>query len=193
MKFLVLSASTILFFSCSLDYGAERSVKDIVPEFVFINTHFTRYENSRKTMDMDADELEQYASDRSCYAKNPAFTTFDENNNAATTGSCSLLAMDTKNEIYTLYEKIKLKNNEQNMQIIADNLKWNAKTEQLTSGADDYVELFRDDVEIFGRGFSASGITLSYAFGYDVSGTIIKKEETEEEAAKEQKEKKDEN
>ena len=174
-----MSAAAVFFLSCSLDYGTEKNVKDKVPEFVFINTHLTRYENAEKTMEMDADELEQYASDRSCYAKNPSFITLNEKGEVDTSGSCSLLAMDTKNEIYTLFDKIKLVNNEQNMQISADNLKWNAKTEQLTSGADDYVELFRDDVEIFGRGFSASGITLSFAFGYDVSGTITKKEDNE--------------
>ena len=185
MRLPVLSAAALLFFSCSLDYGTQASVKDKVPEFVFTKTHFTRYEDSKKTMEMDADELEQYASDRSCYAVNPRFITMDETGKIDTTGSCSLLSMDTKNEIYTLYDKIKLKNNEQNMEIIADNLKWNAKTEQLTSGTDDYVELFRDDVQIYGRGFSASGITYSFAFGYDVSGTIIKEETSEEEEKKE--------
>ena len=173
----VLSALLPLFFSCSLDYGNNVSVKDKVPEFVFKNIHFTRYENSKKSMEMNCDNMEQYANDKSCYAKRASFVTMDESGQTETSGRCNLLAIDTKKEIYSLYEKIHITNNLQKMEIIADNLKWNAKTEELASGIDDYVELVRDDVQIYGKGFSASSVDFSFRFNEKVSGTIDRKEE----------------
>ena len=181
MKLFLALLSALLFFSCSLDYGAEVSVKDKVPEFVFTNTHFTRYENSKKSIEFTADAMEQYASDRSSYAKNAKFLTMDSSGNTETSGSCNLISLNTKKEIYTLYDKIILKNHTDNIEIIAENLKWNAKTEQLTSGADEYVELRKDDIEIYGKGFSATGINLAFSFKSDVQGTIIQETEPEQE------------
>lgn len=179
---LILSAAMLLSFSCSLDYGSDVSVKDKVPEFIFKNIHFTRYEDSKKSMEMNAENMEQYADDKSCYARQSTFLTMNEKGEVETSGRCNLLAINTKKEIYTLYEKIHLVNKTQNMEIIADNLRWNAKTEELSSGRDDYVELFRDDVQIYGKGFSACSVDFSFRFNSNVSGNITKEEPESTEA-----------
>ena len=79
------------------------------------------------------------------------------------------------------------------------NLKWNNKTEQLTSSAEDIVTISnltevppsgyvkpksenKSQIEIQGKGFSASGVTWKYAFKNATTGKIITedKETTDE-------------
>ena len=86
-----------------------------------------------------------------------------------------------------MFNSIFLHNIEQNFQLKATNLKWNGKTEQLSSGKTDTVYLIRNDIEIEGTGFSASGISRSFTFEESVSGVIIT-EDKETEGEEEQDE-----
>ena len=79
---------------------------------------------------------------------------------------------------------------EQNINIQAKNLKWNNKTEQLTSSKDDIVTIsnIEEDskdgyvksssennskISLQGKGFSASGVTRQYTFRESTTGKII--------------------
>jgi len=79
---------------------------------------------------------------------------------------------DTKKEIYELYDDIKLFNHSEETNFFANVLKWNAKTEQLTSGRGDMVQIEKDDAVIRGTGFSASGISKDFSFRGTVTGDI---------------------
>ncbi|MCR5218869.1 LPS export ABC transporter periplasmic protein LptC [Treponema sp.] len=165
--------------SCSLDYGKEISVKDSVPEFIFISPSFLRFENNKKTAELTADKLEQYKSDSASFASNSTFTTWNESSEIQTQGSCQLLGIDSKNEVYTLFNDIKLLNKNPDLQITAENLKWNAKSEQLTSGKNDTVTIIKEDTQVTGKGFSASSISNKFSFQSDIEGTITQNQEEE--------------
>ena len=181
MKLSVALIFAAVFFSlsCSLDYGKEVFVKDKIPEFIFINTSFARYENNKKTAELSADRLEQYKSDNASFASNTRFKTWSQDGTVQTEGKCGLLGMDTENEIYTLFNDIEIKNSDPELEISAQNLKWNAKTEQLASGKTDTVRIQKNDVEVSGRGFSARSITNAFKFESDTEGTIIQQETSE--------------
>lgn len=172
-KRLILAASTILIItSCSLNYDQETQSESKVPEFIFTDATLSKYENRNLTMQLTCKSMEQYKDTGSSYAQDVKFNTFNKDGNEETKGSCGILSADTRKEIYTFFNNINIQVSDPKMQIIADSLKWMGKSEQLISGITDIVYLKRDDVELQGRGFSASGVSRTYSFTDTVSGTV---------------------
>lgn len=185
--FAAILFSSILLPSCSLKYDEPVNTESLSPELQFTNVDYKRYKNKKLDTQIKADILERYRNDGSAYAKNAEFFAWNDKSELTTEGSCALLGIDSQSDIYTLFNSIFLHNIEQNFQLKATNLKWNGKTEQLSSGKTDTVYLIRDDIEIEGTGFSASGISRSFTFEESVSGVIIA-EDKETEGEEEQDE-----
>ncbi len=185
--FAAILFSSLLLPSCSLKYDEPVNTESLSPELQFTNVDYKRYKNKKLDTQIKADILERYRNDGSAYAKNAEFFAWNDKSELTTEGSCALLGIDSQNDIYTLFNSIFLHNIEQNFQLKATNLKWNGKTEQLSSGKTDTVYLIRDDIEIEGTGFSASGISRSFTFEESVSGVIIT-EDKETEGEEEQDE-----
>ena len=169
---LFIFLSAISFFSCSLKYEDSNSIDKNTPEFTFKNASYSKYENNKKTMQLKADKLEQYKSDGAYFAQNVNFNTWDKNENLQSTGKCQLLGADTKKELYLLFNDISIQSEEQNLSIIAQSLKYDGKTEQLTSAQGDTVFIKRDDLSLEGQGFSASGVSKQFKFNSKISGTL---------------------
>ena len=158
---------------CSLKYSEDvRSAEDSVPEFVFSDADFSRYEDSKNTLSMHAKRLEQYKGGNRTYADNIQFKTRDKDGNVDTEGACGLLASDSSQKEYSLYDGIKIYNHSRNVQIDADQLRWNGKNEQLTSGRNDTITIKKEGTTIRGSGFSASGVSNEFVFTGAVSGTV---------------------
>ena len=87
---------------------------------------------------------------------------------------------DSDLKLYELYDDISLYNVEEKMRFYANVLKWNEKTEQLTSGRGDVVKIEKDDTIIRGVGFSGSGISKQFSFRGNVTGSIETDEEDNE-------------
>ena len=164
-------------FSCSLNYLKGENSEDTIPEFSFKNADYTKYESGKKNVALKAEQLEQYKSDNAVFAKNAEFETFDNEGKEETSGSCELIAANTKKEIYTLYGNININLKKQEMEIAADSLNFNKKTEQITSGKSSEVQLTKKDIKMTGYGFSASGVSKSFSFVDTVSGTITTNDE----------------
>ena len=172
MKYLFPLFAAGMLFGCSLDYGKTESVEDIVPEFRFSDAYFSRYEDNAVTMEIEAQKIEQYKSDGASYARKARFRTFDGEGALATEGSCNLLAANTQDEIYLMFDDISVTLHAQDMRIFADALKYDGKTEQMTSGRDDEVSIEKKDTVITGRGFSSSGVSKTFSFLAQVTGNI---------------------
>ncbi len=169
----ILTVLLILnFSSCSLKYEDVNSIDKNTPEFTFKNASYSKYENSKKTMQLKADKLEQYKSDGAYFARNVNFSTWDKDEKLQSKGKCLLLGADTKKELYLLFNDISIQSQEQNLSIIAQSLKYDGKTEQLTSAEDDTVFVKRDDLTLEGKGFSASGVSKQFKFNSKISGTL---------------------
>lgn len=169
-----LLLTVMLFFSlsCSLKYDEELNMEDTTPELQFTNVDYKRYKKKKLDTRIQAEELERYRSDGSAYAKNTNFFAWNEKNEMIAEGNCALLGIDTNYDIYTMFNTVFIHNIEQNFRLRASNLRWNGKTEQLTSGENDTVYISRDDIEIEGSGFVASGVTRSFSFENYVEGAI---------------------
>ncbi|MBP5358634.1 MAG: LPS export ABC transporter periplasmic protein LptC [Treponema sp.] len=144
-----------------------------MPELIFTNADLTRYKDGKLTMELKAEQVEQYKDNGSTYARNPEFSTWDSNDNLDTTGSCSLLAVNSKENVYTLFSDILINNSSNDVEIHAQNLRFNGNTKQLIAGKDEEVEIIRENLALVGTGFSASGISNSFSFNSGVSGTLI--------------------
>lgn len=174
--------SVFCFFSCTLKYDENINAEENNPEFVFSGAKLIRYENNKQKAVVTTEYVEQYKNSDETYAKNVEFKTLDSKGNVETEGSCGLLYFDSKRELYELYDDIKLFNTSRNTNFYAKNLKWNGKTEQLTSGKTDMVRLEKEDTVIIGSGFSASGVSGKYVFTGFVNGNIVTKSQNEENA-----------
>ena len=182
LKHLVLlGISTLVLFSssCSLKYDETINAEERNPEFIFFDTKLTRYENNSKKAEINTGYIEQYKNSDATYARDVNFKTLDKEGKLETEGKCGLLYFDSKKELYELYDGIKLFNIKQNTRFSADILRWNGKTEQLTSGRTDMVRIEKDDTVIIGSGFSASGISGLFNFTGTVNGNIVTKSEEE--------------
>lgn len=162
--------SAAFFSSCSLRYGMNVQDENNVPEFVFGGVSFSRYEDGEKTLSLSAEKLEQYKDGKSMYAKNLDFSVYDENGGVTNSGKCGYLAADTDAENYVLYDDIEIRNEKDNLTVLAESLKWNGRSEQLTSGRNDTVVLKKGETVLQGSGFSASGVSKRFSFTGNVSG-----------------------
>ncbi len=187
-KPLFVSILFIFLTSCSLKYSESVNPEDHVPEFVFENTAMTRFEESRPTFEMQSEVLEQYKNNKETYGKNLKFSAYDKEGKISTQGECGMLYADTDKKVYELYDNVQLYNVEEEMRFYANILRWNEKTEQLTSGRSDMVKIEKDDTTIRGSGFSADGVSKQFSFSGNVTGNIETSEDSGESLESEQTE-----
>ena len=180
LKTLVFSI--FLLSSCSLKYSETVEAEDKVPEFVFEETKLVRYEDSKPTLELNASTLEQYKDSNETYGKDISFISYDDEGKLETEGSCGIIFADTGTKVYELHDDIDLYNAPENMRFSASVLKWNGKSEQLTSGRSDMVKIEKDDTIMRGSGFSASGISKTFSFRGNIIGTIETDDDNEEPA-----------
>jgi len=173
--------------SCSLKYGSTPVVEDKTPEFVFSGVEMTRYEDKKKKVELKADTIEQYKGASASYVKDVSFSSYDSDSKVSTEGSCGYLMLDTDHEVYELYDDIKLFSKTKEATVFAKSLRWNGKNEQLVSGRAENVRIEKDDIVIYGSGFSASGVSGEFSFTGMVSGNIETKESKSEDAVEEEK------
>ena len=164
VKTVFILTWTGFFLSCSLNYGTEQSSESTVPEFSFKNAVFNRYEDGTTSISLQAEKLEQYKSDGSSYAQNAKFKTYSKSGELDTEGFCQLLASNTNNREYSLFNGISLNIYSQDLKLQAQSLHFNGKTEQLTSDRNDTVTIERNNTVIQGKGFSASAVSKTYSF-----------------------------
>lgn len=172
LKNLAVLAFAAIFASCSLEYYKAQSSEDLLPEFIFNGASFSRYENGKAKINLQAEKIEQYKSDGSTYAQNAEFDSYDDDGNLETTGSCGLLEAKPGDEKYKLFKNINLNMVSQKMEIKAESLSFDKKSEQITSDFDSQVHLSKSGMNVSGTGFSGSGVSKSFVFEHGVSGTI---------------------
>ncbi len=136
----------------------------------------------RPTLEVNAGMLEQYKNSNETYGKDITFTSYDDEGQLETEGSCGIIYADTGKKIYELYDDINVYNAPEKMRFYASVLKWNGKSEQLTSGRSDMVKIEKDDTIMRGSGFSASAISKTFSFRGNITGTIETTDDKEEAA-----------
>lgn len=171
-KFLFLLTISFTFLACSIKYDSTVEVSDVVPEFVFEEATVSRYENKKLKVYVEAGKLEEYKDSSETFAKDVEFCAYDDKSEVSTEGLCGYLYADTDKKIYQLYDNIELNSISEKTKFYADVLRWNEKTEQLTSGKSDLVKIEKEDTVMFGSGFSASGVSKTFSFTGSVSGDI---------------------
>lgn len=157
---------------CSVKYSEIPSVEDKIPEFNFTDASLVRYEGSKKLVEVEAGSLEQYKDSAATYGKNIKFISYNDEGNIDTKGSCNYIYTNTDNEMYELYDNIEIISIAEEMKVIADALKWNGRSEQLTSGRGDVVKIEKENTKLKGTGFSASGISKTFSFSGNVIGSV---------------------
>lgn len=169
----------LCFFSCSLDYGTEnKQEKRIVPEMILSDAKFTRVEKLVETSNFEASSLEVFNLDDTIYGKDIHFKSF-ENNRLTASGDSEFIKIDNRNSTYLLLGKSNIYGIKNGINIYADNLKWNNRTNQLTSDIDSIVTIYKSpdknndaSLTITGSGFALSALSLNYVFKGKVNSVI---------------------
>lgn len=168
-------SSLFIFLGCSLKYSQSYQDESNVPEFIFTDAVYTKYEDDAKKLSLSAGVLEQYKEGNSMYARDVSFQLLKKTGEIETEGSCKLLSANSDEEKYTLYDDIKIKNFDENLEVTAGSIRWNGKSEQLTSSRNDMVTIKKGDTTMQGSGFSASAISKKFAFTGVITGEFEKK------------------
>ena len=174
-----LSVFLCLFCACTLDYRQDSSAEERVPEFSFTNGAFSRYDGGTRKSLLLARRFERYKNDPAVYCNGVRFFSWSDNGELQAEGSCGTLSADMDSNDYALFDDIVLKDVQGAMEIRSERLRYSGKTEQLTSGKEDFTTVARDDISISGRGFSASGISRRFSFADSVEGRIVTGEDEE--------------
>lgn len=132
----------------------------------------TRYEDLKPSLEVEASTLEQYKGTNETFGKDVSFISYDKEGKVETEGSCGIIFADTGKKLYELYDDINLYNTSEKMRFYANMLKWDGRSEQLTSGRSDMVKIEKDDTIMRGSGFAASGISKKFSFRGNITGTI---------------------
>lgn len=156
--------------SCSLKYDSPSQSEEFAPEFMFTEAQYITVEDGKTSTFLTAKTLERYKDGKATYGQNVTFKTFDKDGKAESEGKCGLLSSNSKNDTYVLYDDISITNTKEDISITADVLKWNGKSEQLTSDRNDLITVTKGKTIIQGSGFSASGISKKYSFTGTVTG-----------------------
>lgn len=172
-------SSLFIFLGCSLKYSQSYQDESNVPEFIFTDTVYTKYEDDAKKLSLSAGVLEQYKEGNSMYARDVSFQLLKKTGEIETEGSCKLLSANSDEEKYTLYDDIKIKNFDENLEVTAGSIRWNGKSEQLTSSRNDMVTIKKGDTTMQGSGFSASAISKKFAFTGVITGEFEKNEDSD--------------
>ena len=170
---LLFFFSFVFFFgACSLNYAREENFEETNPEMIFNNTVFSRFRTNRLSVSLEAGKLEQYKSGNESFASDVSFRTFDKTGAKEAEGTCGLISADTKNENYYLFGNIDLHLIKDKTEILAEYLNFDKHSEQIISGSESQVSIIKDNAKISGVGFSASGLSRSFSFMKNVSGTL---------------------
>ena len=172
-------SSLFIFLGCSLKYSQSYQDESNVPEFIFTDAVYTKYEDDAKKLSLSAGVLEQYKEGNSMYARDVSFQLLKKTGEIETEGSCKLLSANSDEEKYTLYDDIKIKNFDENLEVTAGSIRWNGKSEQLTSSRNDMVTIKKGDTTMQGSGFSASAISKKFAFTGVITGDFEKNEDSD--------------
>ena len=172
-------SSLFIFLGCSLKYSQSYQDESNVPEFIFTDAVYTKYEDDAKKLTLSAGVLEQYKEGNSMYARDVSFQLLKKTGEIETEGSCKLLSANSDEEKYTLYDDIKIKNFDENLEVTAGSIRWNGKSEQLTSSRNDMVTIKKGDTTMQGSGFSASAISKKFAFTGVITGEFEKNEDSD--------------
>ncbi len=180
-RFFLLFLWGIFLCSCSLTYQSEEPEVAHIPELVFSDARYMRYQEGKVSLVLEAAHLEQYQEDDALYGSQVHFSTYNDEGMLSAEGSSQLISADSSSEVYALLGQVEIKSFEENLILQAQSLHWNGKTEQLVTGASDILEIKKGtaegesdstSIELTGTGFSASNVTMDFQFTGPVSGTI---------------------
>ena len=176
--FFGLTVLSLLFVSCSLDYGTQGGQQRVLPEMILSDVKFTRVEKFADTASLEAETLEIFKEDDTIYGSNITFKSFD-NRKVAAYGVSDFIKINNRTSVYHLLGNANIHSVKNGIDIYSDNLKWNDSTNQLTADTNSSVTIHKAadkdnnaSLTVTGTGFSFSALSLNYVFDGKVHAEI---------------------
>ena len=182
IKFAVCCLLTLLFASCSFDYGNQEGADKDQPDIVMENVEYVRVRSADPQARFQAERVERYEERQLMKLENFSFEQFGnrgEDINASGRAGSASIEIDTM-DIH-MNDGVRIDVDSEDLAIETDWLEWKDETRILSSGEEDAVNVYQENGTSFtGIGFQANARQRSWEFSSMVSGTYIHEDDEDE-------------
>jgi LPS export ABC transporter protein LptC len=185
VRSFVIIVFTLLFLSCSFDYGAQMIEASDLPDLVMNDVEYVRVQGGDPVVRFRAGTAERYESRQTMELTGLSFEQFIEHGEGiGAEGSAGKALVDTGTNNISLDQQVRINSEAEDFSIESPFLEWRNKERLLQAKEDDLVRVERSDgTVVTGRGFSADARARSWTFTGAVEGTITYEDGDEADAS----------
>jgi LPS export ABC transporter protein LptC len=173
--------------SCTFDYGETEGAERELPDLVMLNVEYIRVRSADPIARVQAERAERYEKQGVMKLENFTFEQYgDKGNEVNTQGGAGNASVDINSGDITMTNGVRLEVESEDIVIETNQLEWKDETHILSTGAEDEVNVFRENGTHFtGTGLTADARSRSFEFAGDVGGSYIQEDEEEQETDEE--------
>lgn len=178
-----LTLLLLLTFSCRLEYNQDdekAEIPETIPDSILFNFEHISVSKGKPVFRIQAEKAKSYENQKKTILENVTFIEFDDQLEAATSGTADHAVLFTESDNAELTGNIEAWSSREEAFIKTDYLYWNNETRILDSKPEEVVTVTQESgTEITGSGFRADMRTMTVTFEKGASGTFVSTEEDE--------------
>jgi len=183
----LLGALSILFFliamSCTFDYGETEDSQRELPDLVMLNVEYIRVRSADPIARVQAERAERYEKQGVMKLENFTFEQLgDKGQEVNTQGGAGNAVLEINSGDITMTNGVRIEVESEDIILATDKLDWKDETHILTTGAEDTVDIYRENGTHFtGIGLTANARDRSFEFSGGVGGDYVQDDDEEQE------------
>ena len=172
---------SVLFFSCSIDYGDNAlpdKLMDNIPDNILYDFVYTENEGGHRTFSVYAEKAEIFNEKQQTLLTGVVFRQFDSEDNLVSEGRADNGTIFTENNNAEIYGNLDIYSSREEAEVKTSYLYWDNDKKTLTGEPDKTITIIRDSgTVITGRDFEADMKTKVYHLGNGVRGEYVYEKE----------------
>jgi len=182
----ILGALCILFFlitlSCTFDYGETEDSQRELPDLVMLNVEYIRVKSADPIARVQAERAERYEKQGVMKLENFTFEQLgDKGQEVNTQGGAGNALLEINSGDITMTNGVRIAVESEDIILATEKLDWKDETHILSTGAEDKVDIFRENgTHFIGTGLTANARTRSFEFSGGVDGNYVQDDYDEE-------------
>ncbi len=181
----------ILFFliamSCSFDYGETENSENELPDLVMVNVEYIRVRSADPIARVQAERAERYEKQGVMKLENFTFEQLGgKGQEVNTQGGAGNALLEINSGDITMTNGVRIEVESEDIILATDRLDWKDETHILATGAEDKVDIYRENGTHFvGIGLTANARNRSFEFAGGVGGDYVQDDDEEQEMTNE--------
>jgi len=187
----IYGALCILFFliatSCTFDYGELENSERELPDLVMLNVEYIRVKSADPIARVQAERAERYEKQGVMKLENFTFEQLgDKGQEVNTQGGAGNALLEINSGDITMTNGVRIAVESEDIILATDKLEWKDEMHILSTGAEDKVDIFRENgTHFIGTGLTANARTRSFEFSGGVDGNYVQDDDEEPETINE--------